>query len=146
MTMQLAGPGIPPVGESKIFSWRQPSPGGGPPIAPVSGMKVGKVRIQTTPGRLSIDYSESNRELGRKNMTELAGSIAAEAQQQARKGISRIVQDGYRLREFHRGKAIPELARRKLAAQKYQFQFNMVPLTPPRVSFQPGQLHIDIVY
>ena len=131
------------------MSWRDPSPGGGPPIAPVRGGPTAQVTVQTTPMSMTIDTTQGRREMKYYKLTELAHVNWQKTERKSREGIKAIVQRGERMAAIENGgNAIKEISFRRMLAHlsDKEFRINFVPLSPPKIHFQPGSINIDVVY
>lgn len=94
--------------------------------------------------KVLIDQSQQFSEAGLKKWYELIDEYAQLGQQQALKGIARIVEDGNRMAQIPKRvpPAIPELAQKNSTPQKIEFNFDMIPKTRPKIEVE-GHLNID---
>jgi len=136
------------LGEIATMSWRKPSPGGGPPIAPVRGQSTAQVRVRSTPGRLLIDSTQAREEMGYRTMMSQLRAGWEYSDQAARKGIARIVANGNRMAAVHTGEnAIAAIAfeRMLIDYKEHKYGLAFIPRTPPQISYTPGTTSIDFV-
>lgn len=137
------------LGEIATLSWRQPSPGGGPPIAPVRGTATGRVVLHTTPSRLRVDSTAARQEAGYHTITGLARAGSQYSARVARRNVAQTVADGYRLAAIDQGgNAIAQIAFEQTLAdlRTHQYGLAFIPRTPPSIDYTPGTLSIDVVY
>lgn len=137
------------LGEIATLSWRKPSPGGGPPIAPVHGRTTAQIKVHSTPGRLSIDSTKAREEMGYRTMMGLLRAGWDYTDRAARKGIARIVANGDRLADVHTGEnAIAAIAfeRMLINYREHQYGLNFIPRTPPKIDYTPGTTSIDFIF
>lgn len=94
--------------------------------------------------KVLIDQSQQFSEAGLKKWLELTEEYAQLGQQQAMKGISRIVEDGNRMAQIQRimPPAIPELVLKNSTSPRVEVNIDFIPKSRPKIDVE-GYLNID---
>lgn len=103
------------------------------------------LEIQTQPSRLQIDQRDAMAEVGLKMPDRLMQDYVRYSKQKLMEGISRRVDQGNQMKDIHTGvDPIPDQAIYNAFTQfEKSFGFGMIPLSKPRIQFDPAQVNIQ---
>jgi hypothetical protein len=107
------------------------------------------IQLTYTPSRLEIDTTEGRQEIGYFGPTAHARQLTARTLRGAERAVTRTVADGYRLAAPGAGpEVIAELAfeHAVLSYRDQRIAMTFVPRTPPRITYSPGRVGVDLVY
>ncbi len=115
----------------------------------LSARGLAEIQVTHTPPRLEIDTTAGRQEIGYFGPTSHARELTAHTLRGAEQAVARTVADGERLAAPGAGpETIARLAfeHAVLSYREQRIAMTFVPRTPPRITYTPGGVGIDLVY